>query len=161
MAHWRTCTQCRVSVQIFFTVNSQLKSSDVSQSTVLYTYKRISYYRAVWMPYIGETLPCFRELTNGHNPFTVKASQLHGNRWNDIYRTQYAAFFLRKGGTISTIICRNRTYSSNLVGLDKTTWRIRFLEVSQQSHYPFFNTRYKSDMHAHVKNAMPIDFNFR
>ena len=28
-------------------------------------------YKAVWTPYIGETLPCFRELTNGHDPFSV------------------------------------------------------------------------------------------
>jgi len=24
------------------------------------------------MPYLGETLPCARELTNGHDPFVVK-----------------------------------------------------------------------------------------
>ena len=35
-------------------------------------------YKAVWTPYIGETTPCSRELTNGHNPFAVKVSQLHG-----------------------------------------------------------------------------------
>ena len=35
-------------------------------------------YKAVWTPYIGETLPCFRELTNGHDPFSVKVSQLEG-----------------------------------------------------------------------------------
>ena len=35
-------------------------------------------YKAVWTPYIGETMPCSRELTNGHDPFAVKVSQLHG-----------------------------------------------------------------------------------
>ena len=35
-------------------------------------------YKAVWAPYIGETMPCSRELTNGHDPFAVKVSQLHG-----------------------------------------------------------------------------------
>ena len=28
-------------------------------------------YKAVWTPYIGETMPCSRELTNGHDPFVV------------------------------------------------------------------------------------------
>ena len=32
-------------------------------------------YKAVWTPYI---MPCSRELTNGHDPFAVKVSQLHG-----------------------------------------------------------------------------------
>ena len=35
-------------------------------------------YTAVWTPYIGEIMPCSRELTNGHDPFAVKVSQLHG-----------------------------------------------------------------------------------
>ena len=35
-------------------------------------------YKAVWTPCIGETMPCSRELTNGHNPFAVKVLQLHG-----------------------------------------------------------------------------------
>ena len=35
-------------------------------------------YKAVWTPYIGETMPCSRELTNGHDPFAVKVSQMHG-----------------------------------------------------------------------------------
>ena len=34
-------------------------------------------YKAVWMPYIGETMFCSWELTNGHDPFAVKVSQLH------------------------------------------------------------------------------------
>ena len=34
-------------------------------------------YKTVWTPYIRETMPCSRELTNGHDPFTVKVSQLH------------------------------------------------------------------------------------
>ena len=35
-------------------------------------------YKAVWTPYIGETMPCSRELANsGHDPFAVKVSQLH------------------------------------------------------------------------------------
>ena len=35
-------------------------------------------YKAIWTPYIGETMACSRELTNGHDPFAVKVSQLHG-----------------------------------------------------------------------------------
>ena len=35
-------------------------------------------YMTVWTPYIGETLPCSQENTNGHDPFAVKVSQLTG-----------------------------------------------------------------------------------
>ena len=37
-------------------------------------------YKAIWTPYIGETMPCSRELTNGHDPFAVKVSQLPSAR---------------------------------------------------------------------------------
>ena len=35
-------------------------------------------YKTVWTPYIGETLPCCQENTNGHDPFAVKVLQLSG-----------------------------------------------------------------------------------
>ena len=54
-------------------------------------------YKAVWTPYIGETMPCSRELTNGHDPFAVKVSQLHGEEERIIGHLPrlalYAVFF--------------------------------------------------------------------
>ena len=59
-------------------------------------------YKAVWMPYIGETMPCSRELTNGHDPFAVKVSQLHGEEERIVGHlprkiSSICSIFLRRG----------------------------------------------------------------
>ena len=54
-------------------------------------------------------MPCSRELTNGHHPFTVKVSQLHGEDedcWTFTKKYYlYMQYFLRKGGKISATVC--------------------------------------------------------
>ena len=67
-------------------------------------------YKAVWTPYIGETMPCSQELTNGHDPFAVKVSQLHGEDERIVGHlrrniTSICSIFLRKGGKISVTVC--------------------------------------------------------
>ena len=77
-------------------------------------------YKAVWTPYIGETMPCSRELTNGHDPFAVKVSQLHGEDERIVGHlprkiSSICGIFLRKGGRISATVCWSRRYSRDLV----------------------------------------------
>ena len=72
---------------------------------VQYCIRGYHIYKAVWTPYIGETLPCFRELTNGHYPFSVKVSQLEGEDETIVGHlprkiSSICSFFLRKGGNI-------------------------------------------------------------
>ena len=64
-------------------------------------------YKAVWTPYIGETMLCSRELTNGHDPFVVKVSQLHGEDERIVGHlprkiSSICSIFLRKSGKNST-----------------------------------------------------------
>ena len=60
-------------------------------------------YKTVWTPHIGETMPCSQELTNSHDPFEVKVSQLHGEDERIVGRSlsSMCSIFLRKGVKIS------------------------------------------------------------
>ena len=77
-------------------------------------------YKAVWTPYIGETLPCSRELSNGHDPFAVQVSQLHGDDETIVGHlprkvSSICSIFLRKGGKICATVCGSRRYSRDLL----------------------------------------------
>ena len=78
-------------------------------------------YKTVWTPYIGETLPCFQENTNGHDPFAVKISrQLSGEDQTTVGHlprkiSSVCSLFLKKGGLISATVCGSRRFSKDLV----------------------------------------------
>ena len=77
-------------------------------------------YMTVWTPYIGETLPCSQENTNGHDPFAVKVSQLTGEDETIVGHlprkiSSTCSIFLRKGGKISATVCGSRRFSRDLV----------------------------------------------
>ena len=72
-------------------------------------------YKEIWTPSIDEILPCSRETSNGHDPFTVKVTnpEIVGHLPRKI--SSICSLFLRKGGTISCKISGSRRYSNDLV----------------------------------------------
>ena len=95
----------RAESRIFVTsALSQVHSKEmpVFSFEVQYCIRGYHIYKAVWTPYIGETMPCSRELTNGHDPFAVKVSQLHGEEERIVGHlprkiSSICSIFLRRG----------------------------------------------------------------
>ena len=80
-------------------------------------------YKAVWTPNLGETMPCSRELTNGHDTFAVKVSQLHGEDERIVGHlrrniTSICSIFLRKGGKISATVWACSTWKTSVTPIN-------------------------------------------
>ena len=65
----------RTESKIFFT---SALSQVLSEEMPVFSFEAQSYIRGYHIYKAVETMPCSRELTNGHIPFAVKVSQLHG-----------------------------------------------------------------------------------
>ena len=73
------------------------------------------YYQNIWDPFIGEVLSCLQEDGNPYDMYAVvvnKSSHVVGYVPRKISTLCY--MFLRRGGTISSIVKGTRRYSYNL-----------------------------------------------
>ena len=77
--------------------------------------QRLSLYRSVWTPFIGETLSCSRETSNLRDPFAVKVlntDEIVGHLPKKI--SSLCSIFLRKGGIITCTVNAEKRYSRDL-----------------------------------------------
>ena len=71
-------------------------------------------YQDVWVPVIGETLPCHRETDNSEDRYAVAyyKSEVVGHVPRNI--SSLCAAFLRRGGVMKGTVTETRRYSSDL-----------------------------------------------
>ena len=84
----------RTESRIFFT---SALSQVLSEEMPVFSFEAQSYIRGYHIYKAVETMPCSQELTNGHNPFAVKVSQLQGEEdyWKFAKISSICSIFLR------------------------------------------------------------------
>lgn len=94
---------------------SKKKMALAGEATVESCVRGFHVYQDVWVPVIGETLPCRRETDNSEDRYAVayyKSEEVVGHVPRKISRL--CAAFLRRGGAMKGTVTGTRRYSSDL-----------------------------------------------